>query len=142
MEGSNVKLELRIDWSEIDLFGHVNNLAILKYIQAARVNYLEMIGLMQLQSEIKIGPILASTTCQFRKPLFYPGQVKIYSKVDRIKNTSFVLQHEIINDKDEIIAEAQDIIVFYNFDKNTKLIVPDEIKDKIIELGKINSDNQ
>jgi acyl-CoA thioester hydrolase len=142
MEGSNVKLELRIDWSEIDLFGHVNNLTILKYIQAARVNYLEMIGLMQLQSEIKIGPILASTTCQFRKPLFYPGQVKIYSKVDRIKNTSFLLQHEIINDKEEIIAEAQDIIVLYDFEKNTKLTIPTGIKEKIIKLGKINSDNQ
>ncbi len=51
MNGFSVKLDLRIDWSEIDLFGHVNNLAILKYVQAARVNYLELIDLMQLQSE-------------------------------------------------------------------------------------------
>lgn len=61
----------------------------------------------------------------------------IYSKVDIIKNTSFLMQHEIINDKVEIIAEAKDSIVFYNFDKNTKLIIPNEIKNKIIELGKI-----
>ena len=96
---------------------------------------------MQLQSEIKIGPILASTTCQFCKPLFYPGQVTVYSKVDFIKNTSFKIQHEISNDNNEISAEAQDIIVLYNFDKNTKLIIPDEIKKKIVELGNINYDN-
>ena len=82
MKDFKLKLELRVDWSEIDLFGHVNNLAILKYTQAARVNYLEMIGLMQLKAEVEIGPILASTSCQFRKPLFYPGQVIIYSKVE------------------------------------------------------------
>lgn len=142
MNASKLKLELRIDWSEIDLFGHVNNLAILKYVQAARVNYLEIIGLMQLQSNTKIGPILASATCQFRKPLFYPGQVMVYSNVNSIKNTSFIIQHEIRNDKSEIVAEAQDVIVLYDFDKNTKRILPDEIKYKIMEMQRIISDNQ
>ncbi|HBL78301.1 MAG: hypothetical protein A2W90_16405 [Bacteroidetes bacterium GWF2_42_66] len=142
MNASKLKLELRIDWSEIDLFGHVNNLAILKYVQAARVNYLEIIGLMQIQSNTKIGPILASATCQFRKPLFYPGQVMVYSNVNSIKNTSFIIQHEIRNDKSEIVAEAQDVIVLYDFDKNTKRILPDEIKYKIMEMQRIISDNQ
>ncbi len=89
MDDFSLQLQLRIDWSEIDLFGHVNNLAILKYIQSARVNYLEQIGLMQMQAEEKNWPVLASLTSQFRKPLFYPGQVTVHSKVDLIKNTSF-----------------------------------------------------
>lgn len=128
------KLTLRIDWSEIDLFGHVNNLAILKYVQAARVNYLEAIGLMQSQSEAKIGPILASTGCQFRKPLFYPGQVTVYSKVNYIKNTSFRFQHLIYNEQNEIAAEAYDIIVFYDFIKNVKATIPNELKSKFESL--------
>ncbi|HEX3046058.1 MAG TPA: acyl-CoA thioesterase, partial [Bacillota bacterium] len=134
MKAHSMSLELRIDWSEIDLFGHVNNVAIFKYIQAARVNYLESIGLMQLQAETKNGPILASTNCQFRKPLFYPGQVKIYSKVDTIKNTSFRIQHEIYNDDNQLSAEAQDIIVFFDFNNETKLIIPNEIRQKIETL--------
>jgi acyl-CoA thioester hydrolase len=137
MNDFSTKLELRIDWSEIDLFEHVNNVAISKYIQAARVNYLEIIGLMQLQSETKIGPILASTNCQFRKPLFYPGQVTIYSKVDLIKNTSFIIKHVIYNEKNEICVEAQDIIVFFDFNNNTKLIIPNDIREKIGILEKI-----
>ena len=132
---SQVKLELRIDWSEIDLFGHVNNLAIFKYVQAARVNYMEIIGLMQLQAEIKIGPILASATCQFRKPLFYPGKVIVYSKVEVIKHSSFHLQHEIRNDDGEIAAEAHDIIVMYDFERKHKLNIPEEIKRKITLLN-------
>ena len=127
-------MELRIDWSEIDSFGHVNNLSILKYVQAARVNYLEIIGLMQMQATIKIGPILASTTCQFRKPLFYPGQVTIYTNVDNVKNSSFHVQYQIMNNKKELVAEAQDIIVFYDFNLNAKLSIPNEIKEKIAEL--------
>jgi acyl-CoA thioester hydrolase len=134
MHGYSTKLELRIDWSDIDLFGHINNVAILKYVQAARVNYLEIIGLMQSQSEHKIGPILASTNCQFRKPLFYPGHVTVHSGVDNIKNTSFRIQHGIHNDKNEIIAEAQDIIVLFDFCKKTKLTIPGDLRKRIDKL--------
>lgn len=131
MNESSMKLELRIDWSELDVFGHVNNLEIMKYVQAARVNYLEKVGLMQLQSEKNIGPILASIHTQFRKPLFYPGQVTVYSRVDYIKTSSFKIHHEIYNDNNELAAEAQDIIVFYDFNRNHKLSIPAELRKKI-----------
>jgi len=131
MNESSMKLELRIDWSELDVFGHVNNLEIMKYVQAARVNYLEKVGLMQLQSEKNIGPILASIHTQFRKPLFYPGQVTVYSGVDYIKTSSFKIHHEIYNDNNELAAEAQDIIVFYDFNRNHKLSIPEELRKKI-----------
>jgi acyl-CoA thioester hydrolase len=137
MEDPKIKLELRIDWSEMDLFGHINNLSILKYVQSARANYLEAIGMLQIYHECKIGPILAATNCQFIKPLFYPGQVYIYSKADSIKNTSFSILHEIFNEQNEIIAEAQDIIVYYDFIHTTKLLLTDEIKMKLIEFEKL-----
>jgi acyl-CoA thioester hydrolase len=127
----SVKLELRIDWSDIDLFGHVNNLAILKYVQAARVLYLETIGLMKSQSENKTGPILANINCQFRKPLFYPGKVALYSGVDEIKNTSFRIHHAIYNDNNEIAAVAQDIMVYFDYRTNAKLLLPDDVREKI-----------
>lgn len=131
MKGFSTKLELRIDWLDVDVLGHVNNVAILKYIQAARVNYLEAVYFMRHQSKSEIGPILASTSCQFRKPLFYPGQVTVYSKVSNIKNTSFRIEHEIYNDKNELAAKAQDIIVIFDFIKNTKLLIPKELREKI-----------
>ena len=134
MNNSVTKLTLRIDWSEIDLLGHVNNLAILKYAQAARVNYLESIGLMQSQATIKIGPILAWTSCQFRKPLFYPGQVTVHSRVDYIKDTSLKMLHEIYNEQGEIAAEVEDIIVVYDFRENTKITIPDEFRERIGSL--------
>lgn len=73
MEHFPVKLPLRIDWSEMDLFGHVNNVAYFKYIQASRVNYWEVTGLVDMFATNKLGPILLSTSCKFIKPLRYPG---------------------------------------------------------------------
>ena len=131
MESPTTKTEFRIDWCEIDPFGHVNNLAILRYVQTARVQYLENIGLMQSHSKTGIGPILASVTCQFCQPLFYPGMATVDSRVDLVKNTSFRIQHRICNDKNEICAEAQDIIVLYDFAKNTKVPLPQDMKRKM-----------
>jgi acyl-CoA thioester hydrolase len=87
--------------------------------------------LMQLQAEKKKGPILASMNSQFRKPLFFPGDVIIFSKVEWIKNSSFSLKHEVVNGNNEIAAEVQDVIVFYDFIKNIKLNLPLEIREKI-----------
>jgi acyl-CoA thioester hydrolase len=125
-----MKLELRIDWSELDAFGHVNNLEIMKYAQAARVNYLRKVGLMQMQEEQKKGPILASIHTQFYQPLFFPGNVEVVSTVEYIKTSSFKIHHQILNDKKELAAEVQDILVFYDFAKGHKLTISQELREK------------
>ena len=131
MEGYNTELTLRIDWSEMDLFNHVNNVSYFKYIQAARVNYWEVIGLSYMHNNSNTGPILASTSCQFKQPLFYPGSITICTKVGFVKTTSFSLQHFILNDKGEIAAEAEDVIVLYNFTMHEKCPIPIPILQEI-----------
>jgi acyl-CoA thioester hydrolase len=127
---SGLQMELRIDWSELDLFGHVNNVAFFKYIQAARVNYWEQSGLDQLFKLSNHGPILASCHCNFKLPLFYPGIVKVETHCTYIKNTSFSFLHTIFNDKGALAADATDIIVMYDFNKNEKMPFPTIIKSK------------
>ncbi len=129
-----VKLNIRIDWSEMDLFGHVNNVSYFKYIQASRVNYWEKIGLVRIFDEHKIGPILLSTSCQFIRPLHYPGNIIVQASVDFIKNTSFGIQHQVLNEQHEIAAIAQDVIVMYDFNTNTKVPFPDEYRKVVEEL--------
>lgn len=34
-----LEIKLRIDWSDLDGYGHVNNVSIIKYLQSARVNF-------------------------------------------------------------------------------------------------------
>jgi acyl-CoA thioester hydrolase len=129
-----VKLPLRIDWSEMDLFGHVNNVAYFKYIQASRVNYWEVTMLTDIFSESKIGPILLSTSCQFIKPLHYPGNIVVEAHMEFIKNTSFGIHHRICNEQNEIAAEAHDVIVNFDFNKNEKTPVSDAFRKAVEHL--------
>ena len=131
-----VKLNLRLDWSEMDLFGHINNVMFFKFIQASRVNYWEISGFHQDHKTKGIGPLLVSSTCHFRKPLFYPGNIVVEARVDFIKNSSMGIHHQILNDKKEIAAEAQDVIVLYDFKKNETVTIPENIRQAIEELEK------
>ena len=129
-----LKLELRIDWSELDLFGIVNNVMYFKYIQVSRVNYWELTGLTAEYDRAKIGPLLASTSCQFRKQLLYPGNIIVQARVEFIKNTSFGMHHQIINSNNEIAAEAHDIIVVYYFNKKEKVLFPSELRSAVEKM--------
>lgn len=124
-----VKLHLRLDWSEMDLFGHINNVMFFKYIQASRVNYWEQVGFMSRYFVEKIGPILVSSGCQFMKPLFYPDTILVEVGVEFIKTTSIGLHHRILNGKNELSAEAHDVIVLYDFAKNEKVPIPSELRE-------------
>src|SRR5437899_551754 len=123
-----VKLNLRIDWSEMDMFGHVNNVAYFKYVQASRVNYWEQTILAELHKNNNIGSILASTGCQFKLPLFYPGNITVQARVNFMKTTSFGIEHQILNEQGRVVAEAQDVIVVFDFNKHEKVAIPQELR--------------
>ncbi len=135
MDNFTTEMKIRIDWSEIDFLGHINNLAIMKYIQTARIDILERVGLPPQSAETGLAPVLASTSCQFKKQLFYPGMVRVCSRVDQIKNTSFQMRHVVQNDAGETIAEAHDVIVLFNFNKNAKQAIPDIYRERINLIG-------
>lgn len=122
------RLQLRLDWSEMDLFGHINNVAYFKYIQASRVNYWELTGLAASFAQTRIGPILLSTTCQFIKPVHYPGNIIIQARMEFIKHTSFGLHHQVLNERGEVAAEAHDIIVNYDFAADSKTPITEEFR--------------
>ena len=126
------KITLRIDWSELDVFGHINNVMFNKYAQTARLNYVDTIGLMKIHKTKNIGFMVAETNCQFKKELLFPGNINIQTKINFVKNTSFALEHTMTNDNGELVAIAKDVLVVFDFIKKEKCLIPEEIKDKIV----------
>ena len=124
-----LSLELRIDWSDLDTYKHVNNVMFMKYQQSGRVNFWEVSGLYELQEKTNKGPMLVSTHCDFRKPLFYPGKAIVKTKVAFIKNSSFGLDHVILNEKGEVCAEGRDVAVCYDFNLNETFRIPEELRE-------------
>lgn len=128
-EDYKLSLELRIDFSDLDVYQHVNNLTFIRFLQPGRVNFWEAIGLDKMYAETQKGAILISTHCDFKKSLFYPGKAVVKTKLAYIKNSSFALDQVILNDKGEVCAEGRDIAVFFNFRTKETIKIPNDLRE-------------
>lgn len=126
-----MKLSIRIDWSEQDIFNHVNDVAFAKYMQASRVNLMEALGIMETYAREKIGFMVAASNIIYKKPLNYPGKIEVETKVHEIKNTSFIIKHQIFNEANELCAEGEDVIVYFDFNRNQKLMLTSSLTEKL-----------
>ncbi len=125
------KISITIDWSELDLYGHVNNVAYYKYMQAARICYCDSIGLTAINETGKLSFILAASNCHYKQKLFYPGTIEILSSVSQIGNSSFHLDHCIYNHKGELVAQGKDVLVIYDYEKNHKVQIDEILKNTL-----------
>lgn len=132
IEAYKLQLKIRVDWSELDVYNHVNNVAFIKYLQSGRVNFWEHTGLAKLHKDTNKGPMLVSTHCDFKHQLTYPGNILIRTKVAHIGNSSFSLEHLIINDKNVVCAVGKDVAVCYDFNLQETFAIPDWLRKEMV----------
>ena len=120
----------RIDWSDLDLLGHVNNIAFSRFIQAARVEYCSRVGL-EVFPGMTTGPILAASRVQFLSQLYFPGNVRILTRCKKAGATSIVMEHALYSDDGTLCAVSEDVVVRYDFAAKTKIPLGDAIREKI-----------
>lgn len=133
MEHKDYKLalELRIDFSDLDLYKHVNNLTFIRFMQSGRVNLWEATGLSEMYEERNKGAILVSSHCDFKRSLYYPGTAIVKTKVAFLKNSSFGIDHVILNNEGEICAVGHDVAACYDFNSNSTFSIPGELREKL-----------
>lgn len=134
LETYKLALQLRIDWSDLDMYKHVNNISFMRYMQSGRVNFWEASGIYQMYEESNIGTMLVSTHCDFKKSLYYPGKAIVKTKIDFIKNSSFGLKHLILDEVNEVCAEGKDVVVCYDFDKDKSCRIPEALREKLAKF--------
>ncbi len=119
-------------WGDQDAFGHVNNLAYLRWAESARVDYLLRIGQFPDLPPSGIAPILASVKCDYRRVLNFPDTVHVGTRIARIGNSSLRMEHRIVSQNlGEIAAEVDSILVMLDYSRNKPVTVPAEVRSVI-----------
>jgi acyl-CoA thioester hydrolase len=130
-----VVIALPVFWSDQDAFGHVNNNAYFRWFESARIAYSQRIGLLDLFKAERIGPILASISCDYRCQLNFPDTVHVGVRVARIGRTSLGLEHAIVSQsQDAVAAEGTSTIVVFDYGANQPHPVPPLIRQAIHDL--------
>ena len=126
-----VSIDLPVAWGEQDAFGHLNNVVYFRYFENVRMHYLERIGVLRSHNEHGIGVILASTTCDFKRPVEWPMQLTIRTGCTVVGNTSFTMVYEILDDLDVVVATGISVQVMYDYRNSHKVPVPEGIRQAI-----------
>lgn len=130
-----VVVELDVAWGDMDSYAHVNNVVYFRYFENARIAYLDRIGWSALKLEKGLGPIAASTSARYRKPLRYPDHLLIGARVTKVQADRVSLEHKLVSKQWNTVAcEGQVLLVSYDYHQNTKTPIPDSIRQAITRL--------
>jgi acyl-CoA thioester hydrolase len=65
-----------IRWGDMDMLGHVNNTVYFRYMEQARIEWLQALCDGEA-TYADSGPVIVNASCTFREPLVYPGEVEV-----------------------------------------------------------------
>jgi acyl-CoA thioester hydrolase len=135
LAGYPVVIRIPIQWGEMDAYGHVSNVVFFRYFESARVLYLERCGLLESYERDKVGAILHSTSCRFRRPLYYPDTAVVGTRVIELGEDRLTMSHELVSEaQDALAAEGTAVVVSYDYTRREPVRIPDDVRAAIEKL--------
>jgi acyl-CoA thioester hydrolase len=130
-----VALSIPVQWGELDAYGHINNTIFFRWFESARIEYLQRSGMVETMERDQIGAILHSTSCRFRRPVFFPDTVEIGGRASEVGDDRFMMEYLVVSrEQDAVVGEGTGIIVSYDYAAHSKAPLPDDVRRRIAAL--------
>ena len=130
-------IDFDLRWGEMDAFNHINNVAYFRYFECARIAYFEQTQIMSDMRKQKIGPILAETQCQYRRPLTYPDRIKVGAVIDELHSHGFMQRYAVYSsEQDAIATQGYGRIVLLDYKTQQKVAVSDALIEDLNHFQK------
>jgi acyl-CoA thioester hydrolase len=122
---------LPVRWGDQDALGHVNNARYFTYFEQARIEALDRILPGGWGAEA--GPILASISCDFKRPVVHPATVVVRVWGGEPGRTSFPQTYELAVEGDEeaVYARAEAVLVWVSQKTGRPVPLPDALRDAL-----------
>lgn len=135
MSSAPITETIPVQWGEMDALGHVNNARFFSWFESARISLFERVGI-ESKPPMTVGPILATTTCDFLIPVVYPATVAVSVRAEKIGETSITMEYEVADAADErkLYARGTSVIVMVDYATMKKVRVPDDVRAAIAAL--------
>ncbi len=127
-----VSVAIPVAWGEMDAFQHVNNVVFARWLETARMLYFERVGLVKRVREEGVGPILARTVIDYRRPVTYPDTVRVETTVSRIGGSSFTMAFRVWSEAERAeVATGEQVIVHYDYRAGRAVPVDEALRQAI-----------
>nr|WP_179665691.1 thioesterase family protein [Nocardioides panaciterrulae] len=113
---------VHVRFSDVDVYGHVNNVKYFEYLQEARIQLMDRLWRDLPEGTPRVSMVVAQTDVDYRVPiLFRPEPYDAWSWVSRVGSRSATIE-SVICDGDTLLSQARVSIVF--FDQATQRSTP------------------
>ncbi len=131
--GSRHVYPLRVRWSDLDTYHHVNNVKYVEYFQEARIGYSMA---MHQRGDVFGEFVVARIDVDYLRPLGFRNEpFEVHSWISHVGNTSAIYVSEL-RDQGSVLARTQ--VVTVGFDTTTQRsapLPPDHVKRLRAELA-------
>lgn len=135
LTGFPIVAQLPVQWGEMDAYGHLNNAVFFRFFESARILFLEECGFLASYDEDKVGAILHSTSCRFRRPLYYPDTALVGTRAGEVLKDRFSMDYRVVSSAhDEVAAEGTSIVVSFDYQARKKVPLPKRVREGITAL--------
>ena len=120
IDDCSVLVTIPVQWRDLDALQHVNNAEYVKWFESARIIALQDLGLLDanggVMSHLSVGPILASISATYLRPVTFPDTVRVGCYPTRVGRSSFDLNYIVwSNEQAAVVAEGHSVIVNYDY---------------------------
>ena len=120
-----------IRWGDMDAMGHVNNTVYFRYMEQARIGWFDAL-VPEDEAWKSTGIVIANATCNFKRPLGYPGTVDVKVYTGKLGGSSVPTYYELVLDADKVIyADGEATVVFIDMKTQKPVRIPEDIRRRL-----------
>ena len=110
--GTLFRIPIALRWSDLDTLNHVNNARYLTFLEQARIEWFDTVDEPWMTDEM--GPVVATATLNFRRPIEYPASIAVELFTERLGNTSVTIGHRIVAADGTLHCDGHVVAVWIN----------------------------
>jgi|UniRef100_UPI004047C9AF acyl-CoA thioester hydrolase len=118
---------MEIRWGDMDAFGHVNNTIYFRYMEQARIEWMNALGYGVASSDESM--LMVNGFCNFYQQLTYPGDIVVKTFIGAVGKSSADIYNTIAlqSDPSSISAEGGATMVWVDLKRNKSTPWPETL---------------
>ena len=125
-------LDIQVRYADLDTLQHVNNVAIMDYVEQARIAYYCASGIWDGTIHKGFGTVVAGIKIDYLVSILYDDPVRVGVKVSHIGSKSIRYRFQVENSENgTVYARGEVVMVSFNQEIGESQPVPQEWREKI-----------
>lgn len=131
------KHEIKVRFSETDMFGHLNNTVPFTYFEEARIEYFNSMGFMSdwSSAESDAIPVVADLQCDYIQQVYFNDLLTIHVKAARVGNSSVDIHYLGTKDDGTVCLTGRGTVVQVSKATGKPVPLAEEMKEWMLNTS-------